>query len=47
MAATMSLVTSFGAFAPGISTVPITRSAASTCSRTLSAVDTMPWIRLS
>ena len=47
MAATMSSVTSLGVLAPGMRTVPMTKSAASTCSRTASAVLASPWMRLS
>ena len=47
MAATMSSVTSFGARAPGTSTVPITRSAPNTCSRTDSVDDAIWCTRLS
>ncbi len=44
---TRSLVTSFGAFAPGISTAPITRSASVTCSWIVSFDDASPCTRLS
>jgi len=45
--ATSSLETSRGARAPGTSTAPITRSAASTWSRIDMLFDAMPWMRLS
>ena len=47
MWATISFVTSLGAFAPGISTVPITMSAASTCSRIDNADETICFTRFS
>ena len=43
---TRSLVTSFGAAAPGISTAPITRSASMTCCSIASFEDARPCTRL-